>query len=81
LLGLWPTRCREERRVKCEARDRSSWLRRSVGEPSRRQKYDIFEGIPSDEEEPIDYLETQIGLVSQLGEQPYLAQFVNQPDN
>ena len=47
----------------------------------RRQKYDIFEGIPSDEEEPIDYLETQIGLVSQLGEQPYLAQFVNQSDN
>jgi bacterioferritin (cytochrome b1) len=41
----------------------------------------IFEGILSDEEDHIDYLETAIGLVSQLGEQLYLAQLVIQPDN
>jgi bacterioferritin len=39
----------------------------------------IFEDILRDEEEHIDYLETQLGLVSQLGEQLYLAQLVEQP--
>jgi bacterioferritin len=41
----------------------------------------IFEDILADEEQHIDYLETQIGLVSQLGEQLYLAQLVEQPDS
>jgi bacterioferritin len=41
----------------------------------------IFEDILSDEEGHIDYLETQLGLVGQLGEQLYLAQLVEQPDD
>jgi bacterioferritin len=41
----------------------------------------IFEDILSDEEEHIDYLETQQGLISHLGEQLYLAQFIEQPDD
>ena len=39
----------------------------------------IFEAILGDEEEHIDYLETQLGLVSSLGEPLYLAQLVEQP--
>ncbi|HEX3956291.1 MAG TPA: bacterioferritin [Trebonia sp.] len=41
----------------------------------------IFEDILSDEEQHIDYLETQLGLVSQLGQQLYLAQLVEQPQD
>jgi bacterioferritin len=39
----------------------------------------IFEDILRDEEGHIDYLETQIRLVSELGEPLYLAQLVRQP--
>jgi bacterioferritin len=41
----------------------------------------IFESILADEEQHIDYLETQLGLVTQLGEQLYLAQLVEQPSD
>jgi bacterioferritin len=41
----------------------------------------IFEDILADEETHIDYLETQLGLVRQLGEALYLAQLVEQPDD
>ena len=41
----------------------------------------IFEAILADEETHIDYLETQLGLVSSLGEQLYLAQLVEQPED
>jgi bacterioferritin len=39
----------------------------------------IFESILADEEQHIDYLETQLGLVEQIGEQRYLAQQIHQP--
>lgn len=41
----------------------------------------IFEDVLGDEEGHMDYLETQLGLVGQLGEQLYLAQLVKQPDD
>jgi bacterioferritin len=41
----------------------------------------IFESILADEEQHVDYLETQLGLVEQLGEQLYLAQLIAQPDS
>ena len=41
----------------------------------------LFEEILSNEEEHIDYLETQLDLVRQLGEPLYLAQLVQQPEH
>jgi bacterioferritin len=41
----------------------------------------IFESILADEENHVDYLETQLGLIEQLGEQLYLAQLIEQPDD
>ena len=41
----------------------------------------IFEDLLGDEEEHIDYLETQLGLVRHLGEQLYLAQLIEQPQD
>jgi bacterioferritin len=39
----------------------------------------LFESILADEEQHIDYLETQLGLLEQVGEQLYLAQLIEQP--
>ena len=39
----------------------------------------LFEEILADEEHHIDYLETQLGLLEQLGEQLFVAQLVEQP--
>ena len=39
----------------------------------------LFEAILADEEHHIDYLETQLDLLQQLGEPLYLAQLVEQP--
>jgi bacterioferritin len=50
---------------------------RSVGDLTSAR---LFEDILADEEHHIDYLETQLELVEQLGEPLYLAQLVAQPD-
>jgi bacterioferritin len=41
----------------------------------------VFEAILADEEHHVDYLETQLGLIEQLGEPLYLAQLIEQPDS
>jgi bacterioferritin len=41
----------------------------------------LFESILADEEDHIDYLETQLGLLDQIGEQRYIAQQIKQPDD
>lgn len=41
----------------------------------------LFEEILEDEEEHIDYLETQLDLIKKLGEPLYLAQLVQQPEH
>ncbi|MGW2938556.1 bacterioferritin [Streptomyces sp. NPDC055722] len=70
-----------DRQVEVEAIDR---LKRGVA--IMREKGDItsakiFESILKDEEDHIDYLDTQLALVEKLGEALYIAQLVEQPDS
>jgi bacterioferritin len=51
---------------------------RSVGDITSAA---IFEAILADEEEHIDYLETQLALLSNIGEQLYVAQLIEQPEH
>jgi bacterioferritin len=69
-----------DRQVEVEAIDR---LRHGI--EVMRSKGDItsaniFEDILADEEEHIDYLDTQLELVDKLGEPLYIAQLIKQPD-
>ena len=41
----------------------------------------LFESILADEEHHIDYLETQLELLTKLGEQLYAAQLIEQPES
>ncbi|MBE7196084.1 MAG: bacterioferritin [Gordonia polyisoprenivorans] len=41
----------------------------------------IFESILADEEHHIDYLETQLELIQNIGEQLYIAQLLEQPES
>jgi bacterioferritin len=69
-----------DRQVEVEAIDR---LRRGV--VVMRAKNDItsaniFEAILADEEEHIDYLDTQLELLEKLGEALYLSTLIEQPE-
>ena len=69
-----------DRQVEAEAIDR---LKRGI--MVMRDKGDItsaniFEDILADEEQHIDYLDTQLELLEKLGEALYLAQVVQQPE-
>jgi bacterioferritin len=70
-----------DKQIEVEAIDR---LRRGV--EVMRAKGDatsanLFEAILADEEEHIDYLDTQLDLVEKLGEALYIAQQIEQPDS
>ncbi|MFJ1790489.1 bacterioferritin [Kitasatospora griseola] len=70
-----------DRQVEVEAIDR---LKRGI--VVMRAKNDvtsanIFEDILADEEQHIDYLDTQLELVDKLGEALYIAQLIEQPDS
>jgi bacterioferritin len=41
----------------------------------------IFEAILADEEQHIDYLDTQLTLIEKLGEPLYIAQQIEQPSD
>ncbi len=56
-------------------RDGAAYMRK-VGDITSAR---LFEDILVDEEHHIDYLETQLALLAQLGEPLYLAQLVEQP--
>jgi bacterioferritin len=67
--------------VEVEAVDRlrsGAEYMRSVGDITSAA---IFEAILADEEEHIDYLETQLALLSSIGEQHYVAQLIEQPEH
>jgi bacterioferritin len=49
---------------------------RTVGDVTSAR---LFEGILQDEENHVDYLETQLALIAQLGEAIYLAKQVDPP--
>ncbi|MCS0636372.1 bacterioferritin [Streptomyces sp. LP05-1] len=70
-----------DRQIEVEAIDR---LKRGI--EVMRAKGDItsaniFESILADEEHHIDYLDTQLALVEQLGEALYIAQIIEQPES
>src|ERR1700735_2031140 len=70
---------RSDLAVETEAVDR---LRRGIDHirgVSDVTSANVFESILADEEQHIDYLETQLGLIEQLGEPLYLAQLIEQP--
>lgn len=68
-------------KVELEAVDRLRRGIRMMREKDDVTSANIFESILEDEEEHVDYLETQLALVETLGEPLYIAQLVEQPEH
>jgi bacterioferritin len=68
-------------KVELEAVDRLRRGSRLMRDKGDITSANIFEKILANEEEHIDYLETQLDLIRQLGEPLYLAQLVEQPSS
>jgi bacterioferritin len=74
-----PEQLRSDLAIEMEAIDRLRGgidLMRSRGDVTSAR---IFESILEDEEEHVDYLETELELVEKLGEQLYLQRFTEPP--
>jgi bacterioferritin len=74
-----PEQLRSDLAIEVEAIDRLRRgvdLMRSRGDVSSAR---IFESILEDEEEHVDYLETELALLEQLGEQLYLQRYAEPP--
>jgi bacterioferritin len=74
-----PDQFRCDMKIEVEAVDRlrrGIEYMRSVGDVTSAK---IFEDILADEEQHIDYLETQLGLIEKLGEQLYLQNVTEHP--
>ena len=70
-----------DRQIEVEAIDRLKRgieLMRSKGDITSAN---IFESILADEEEHIDYLDTQLELIEKLGEGLYISTIIEQPDS
>jgi len=65
--------------VEIEARDRLRRGTEYMRSVSDITSANIFESILANEEEHIDYLETQLSLLDQLGEPLYIAQHISPP--
>jgi bacterioferritin len=66
--------------VEIEARDRLRKGAEYMRSVSDITSANIFEAILAEEEEHIDYLETQLGLLEQLGEPLYISVHVSPPE-
>jgi bacterioferritin len=74
-----PEQLRSDLAIEMEAVDRLRGgieLMRSRGDVTSAR---IFESILEDEEEHVDYLETELELVEKLGEQLYLQRYIEPP--
>lgn len=75
-----PEQLRADLQIELDVLDR---LRRGIAlmrERGDTTSATLFERILADEEEHIDYLETELGLVASLGEQLYLARLAGSPN-
>ncbi|MEU3981881.1 bacterioferritin [Streptomyces sp. NPDC026672] len=70
-----------DRQVEVEAIDRLRRGIRVMREKNDVTSANIFESILADEEQHIDYLDTQLELVDKLGEALYIAQVIEQPES